>query len=458
MGNRYIRFAIFIFFFFLFSSCLLAENPADTVNTTPKTIKEKKPKPLNFGPLPVITYNTDIGFQYGILLDIYYYGDRKIYPKYYHSLYLEVSRTTKGSGINQVFYDSEHLIPGLRTTIDVTYLTERALDFYGFNGYPAVYNHSWENDRDTANYKTRMFYRLDRQLLRCGLNLQGKFFIDHLKWLAGLTMFSVHIAKVDIDRLNKGLKDNKKLPDVPTLYDHYVQWGILTPNEQSGGMNNFIRLGLVFDTRDNEPNPMHGMWSEMIFVVAPGFLSSNNFGFIKLSLIHRHYFTLIKNRLSFACRLGYQGTIAGKTPFYVQPVMINSWEKTTTIDGLGGSRNLRGILRDRIIGDGIAYGNAEFRWKFYRFRLLRQNFYLALNAFADAGMVVQPIKFDKNLIPPAIDLSQYFSDSYEYPHFCFGGGFRIVMNENFVICADLGQAIDKRDGTYGIYVGFGYLF
>lgn len=458
MGNCYFRCTYFIFCILLESSFVLAENPADTVNLVTKTQTEKKTKPFNFGPLPVIAYNTDIGFQYGLLLDIYYYGDRKIFPKYYHSLYLEVSRTTKGSGINQVFYDSEHLIRGIRTTIDVTYLTERALDFYGFNGYRAVYHHSWENDKDTADYKTRMFYRLDRQLFRCGLSFQGKFFTEHIKWLAGLTVFSVHIGSVNIDRFNKGLKENKKLPDVPALYDHYVQWGVLDDGERSGGMNNFIKLGLIFDTRDNEPNPMHGMWSELVLIVAPDFLSSNNFGFVKLSVIHRHYFTIIKDRLSFAWRLGYQGTILGKAPFYLQPIMFNSWEKTTTIDGLGGSRNLRGILRDRVVGDGITYGNAEFRWKFYRFRLLRQNFYLALNAFADEGMVVQMIKFDKSLIPLSVEQSQYFSDAEDYPHLCAGGGFRIVMNENFVICADYGQAIDKRDGIRGIYVGFGFLF
>mgnify|MGYP006872478335 CR=1 FL=1 len=59
-----------------------------------------------FGALPAISYNTDLGFQYGALVNFYYYGDGKTYPKYLHSLYAEVSRYTKGSGINRFFYDS----------------------------------------------------------------------------------------------------------------------------------------------------------------------------------------------------------------------------------------------------------------------------------------------------------------------------------------------------------------
>jgi hemolysin activation/secretion protein len=138
--------------------------------------------------------------------------------------------------------------------------------------------------------------------------------------------------------------------------------------------------------------------------------------------------------------------------------MINSFAQTTTIDGLGGARNLRGILRNRVVGDGVAYGNTEFRWKFYRFELIKQNFYLALNAFVDAGMVVQKIEVDKRGISKEVEQSQYFSDGSEKLHVCLGGGFRIVMNQNFIICADYGKAHDKRDGTSGIYVGFGYLF
>ena len=67
----------------------------------------------NFGALPTITFDTDLGFQYGALVNLYNYGDGSRFPSYNHSLYFEVSRFTKGSGINRFYYDSDRLIKGL---------------------------------------------------------------------------------------------------------------------------------------------------------------------------------------------------------------------------------------------------------------------------------------------------------------------------------------------------------
>ena len=287
---------------------------------------------------------------------------------------------------------------------------------------------------------------------------QGKFFAENLRWLAGATILNVVVGSVDINKLNKGQKEDKKLPDTAGLYDNYVSWGVLSSKESRGGMNNFIKIGLIYDTRDNEANPMRGLWSEINFLIAPKFLGDGNYGFIKLAVIQRQYFPIVKNKLSFGYRLAYQGTIAGTVPFYIQPLMINSWEKTTTIDGLGGSRNLRGILRNRVVGDGVVYANAEFRWKIVDFNLFRQPCYLGANLFSDAGMVVQDVPINKSGIPGSVDQSAYFSPTSEYPHISVGGGLKIAYNENTVLSADFGYAPDNRDGRIGIYIGFGFLF
>ena len=454
MKHRYPLLPLLLFI--LFAPCLHAEMVADSVKSNSK--KDKIKKGWNFGGLPILAYDSDMGLQYGALANIYYYGDGSTYPQYFHSFYFEVSRYTKGTGINQFFFDSKKLIPKIRVTADVTYLTEKALNFYGFNGYQSVYNHAWENDKsDSLTYKTRMFYRYQRDLLRIGASFQGKFISKNFLWLAGFTYMNIRTGPVNVDNLNKGVAQSKKLPHVPGLYDDYVHWGILG-KDSTGGINNFVKLGLIYDTRDNEPNPMHGLWDEVIMAAAPGIIGDGHYSFIKLSLIHRQYFTLCKDLLSFVYRIGYQGTIAGTCPFYLQNYMLNSFSQTTTIDGLGGSQTLRGILRNRVVGDGEVFGNAEFRWKFVRFYWIKQNFYLALNAFADAGMVVQPIAINKSGIPASVDQSLYFSSDKESPHLAVGGGFRIVMNQNFIICADYGQAMDTRDGSNGIYVGLGYLF
>jgi hypothetical protein len=291
-----------------------------------------------FGALPAISYNSDLGFQYGALVNFYYFGDGTSYPKYMHSLYGEVSRYTKGSGINRFFYDSEYLIPNIRVTSDVSFLTEKALDFYGFNGYDAVYNPGWEDDTDT-DYISRMFYRHERKMLRIMTDFQGALVGKELRWVAGFGILHNDIAPVDIEALNKGKDEEDKLPDVPGLYDKYVEWGIIGEDEKDGGWSNNIKLGLVYDTRDFEPNPMKGLWSEVVLFAAPGFLGNGDFGYAKISATHRQYFTLVKEKLSFAYRLNYQGTVAGTVPFYMQPYMINSFSNSSNTDGLGRFKN-----------------------------------------------------------------------------------------------------------------------
>ena len=95
--------------------------------------------------LPVVAYDADQGFQFGLVGNLYHFDSTVTYPDYKHAVKIEVSRFTKGSGVNQIFYDSKYLIPGnIRLTADMSYLTEKALGFYGFNGYQAVYNPEWE--------------------------------------------------------------------------------------------------------------------------------------------------------------------------------------------------------------------------------------------------------------------------------------------------------------------------
>lgn len=419
-----------------------------------KSDKEVK-KGWNFGALPAVTYNTDLGFQYGGLVNFFNYGDGSQYPEYLHNIYLEVSRYTKGSGIYRLSYDSEYLIPGVRVTSDLAYLPDMAFNFFGFNGYESIYNASWIDDQSEA-YKTRMFYKLQNNTFRFKTDFQfpisGKKFLA----LAGFNLQQYFISTVDVNRLNKG-KDDNLLPDTETLYDHYVDWGIIGDDEKDGGFIPLLKAGLVYDTRDNEPNPMRGIWTEAFVFGAPEFLGAES-GFVKFNITHRQYFTLVERDLSLAYRLGYQGTIAGDVPFYYQWQIETSKMKDQI--GLGGSKTLRGIQRARVIGDGYAYGNIELRWKAIHFNWINQRFYIGINGYTDFGQVLQPVNV-QSIVGPHSDIPQpdYFNfEEGESLHVSYGIGLRIAMNENFVIAADYGRALDPQDGISGFYIGLDYLF
>ena len=414
----------------------------------------------NFGALPTITFDTDLGFQYGALVNLYDYGDGSGYPNYNHSLYFEVSRFTKGSGINRFYYDSDKLIKGLQTSVDISYLSDQAYDFYGYNGYESVVNADWFDD-ESGDYLTRMFYKYDRKMFRFKVDLQGKLSGDNFKWIAGVNLLNFKLKSVDLEKLNDGKdpNDSEYLPDLDGLFEKYQEWGIISEEEADGGFVPIVKAGLVYDTRDNRPNPMKGVWTEAVVVAAPEFLGGES-SFSKISLIHRQYFTLVPKDLSFAYRLAYQSTLSGEVPFYYQSQVITSVLKGAASEGLGGAKSLRGIRRNRIVGDGFFYANAELRWKFARFRWINNNFYLGLNGFVDFGQVTKKIEFQDPFSPISVPNAgaDYFDFGSEKMHTSYGLGFRIAMNENFIISLDYGMAANEQDGNSGMYIGLNYLF
>jgi outer membrane protein assembly factor BamA len=440
-----------ILVFITISSITAAQT--DTISKPEK--KDKIKKGWTFGALPVVAYDADMGFQYGALAQFFDYGDGTIYPEYRQTFYIEVSRFTKGSGVNQLFYDSKYLIPGnIRITADLDYLTERALDFYGFNGYEANYEQP-VTDESSDDYISRVYYKHERFMLRAMADFQGRIIGEKLRWLAGINYFNIKTATVDIERMNKGKKEEKQLPDTTLLYDEYVKYGLISEDEKDGGSHAILKVGLIYDTRDNEAAPNKGIWSEVLVMACPAFMSSSPKGFTQLAIAHRQFFTLFP-KFVLAYRLAYQGTIAGTAPFYIQPYLFTSYALTTKPDGLGGSRTIRGVMRNRVVGDGAVNANLELRYKIWKTYLFKQNFYLGLVGFFDAGMVVQDRPVNKDLITE--NLSFFFDSQNDRPHYGTGLGLRAALNENFIIAVDYGFALDKRDGTSGLYIGISHIF
>jgi outer membrane protein assembly factor BamA len=416
--------------------------------------KEKIKTGWTFGAVPAIAYDSDVGFKYGAVVNFFHFGDGSTYPKYRHSLYLEWSRTTKGSGINQVTYDSEYLIPGIRVSAEASLFTEQALDFYGFNGYESYYSHSFEDDED-PEYISRMFYRVDRKLGKLRADFYGSLLGKKIRWLGGIEYTSNNIGTVDINKLNKGKDTEDLLPDTALLYDNYVSWGVIPLDQAKGGHTTLLKLGIIYDTRDNEPNPMKGMWTDVQLLLSPKFLGSDQ-AYSRIALTHRQYFTLIEKKLSFTYRISYQAKLSGEMPFYMLPFVYNTAPNLTR-DGLGGAKSIRGVLRNRVVGDDFAYGNFEFRWKFLRTVVFNQNFYIALNTFADMGMILKSHPLDISGVPQA-EKNIFFPGEKESLHVACGAGLHFALNDNFIVAVDYGRAVKKEDGISGLYIGLNFLY
>ena len=412
--------------------------------------KDKIKTGWSFGGLPIIAYNTDNGLQYGVLASVFNYGDGSKYPNYIYATRAEWSRTTKGCKTNQIFFDSKHLLPyNLRFSADISLISYTMQQFYGLNGYNAVYNSSYENPQ-SIEYRSKAYYRYDRVAKRAFFDFQGKTTIPSIRWVAGIGFSKIDIKPVDINKLNADLSQSEQLPNIPTLYDKYIQYGIIAQSEAKGGLTNFIKAGLVYDTRDNEPYPMAGFWTEAIFMTIPGFLgNTNTFG--QVAGIFRHYYTFNKPKITIASRLAYQGVVYGNKPFYIQPYFFST---TKTSEAFGGVKTVRGVMNARLQGDGIAFGNVELRYKTFRKIIFNQNFCVALTAFTDAGLVVQNHKISETALQQFIEIKQ----EQDKLHLGYGMGAHLIMNQNFNISIDYGKAASANDGEDGLYIDLDFLF
>ncbi len=449
--------SLFVLAFVFSVTAQQAETKKKKENKKEKTEKKEKVKTgWNLGALPVVSFDSDLGFQFGALMNLYDYGDGSTYPNYVRSLYAEASYYTKGSGIFRINYDTRKLIKGIRVFADLSYMPDQIYAFYGFNGYDAVYHPTWI-DQDKPDYVTRVFYRYRRKFFRAKVDFRGDFANKNLHWVAGLGFYSIDVAPVNLIKLNRGKDPADVLPDTAGLYEKYIDWGIIPEDQKNGGRFTVLKAAFEYDSRDNEANPNKGIWFETVLAAAPKFASNMSSGFLKLSITQRQYISLVKNTLFFDYRLGAQFTLAGTSPFYVSPLFFYAHSTKAYNEVLGGSGSLRGVLRNRVVGDGIAFGNFELRWKFVKFMLANQNFYLGVNLFFDSGMVIQKTDVNTSNVPANV-LSEYFKTDAEKLHSSAGLGLKIAMNENFIVSVDYGKAFDAQDGTSGLYIGLGWLF
>lgn len=446
---------LLIFFGVLFGLNVLSQNENDSIVVEKNNKEDIVKKGISFGPLPVVAFDGDKGFQYGGLLNIYDFGDGSHYPHPRQQWYIEASAYTKGTQQYFLTYDTKHLIPNIRMSLAGTVMYDQAMDLYGFNGYQSIYKPELLTP----------FYRVERLSITAKADFAGNIWDNKLFWQGGYYFSKQRYSNINVDKINEG-KDEEDQFSGQTLYEKYVDWGIIPDDEKEGGYTSALRLGLMYDTRDFEAAPSRGIWTEANVTLAPGILGTTH-PYYRYMLIFRHYVPIVKDQLTFAYRLNYMGTIGNHLPFYVLPV-YSTMGKDFDRDGIGGYRTVRGIMRDRIQGLDVGFVNAEFRWKFVRFHLWKQNVYFGLNAFMDGGIVTRDydLSFHYN---PTIDYVPGYDPKLEYNnfvdtskfdgfHIAAGGGFRIGINQNFIIAIDYARPFNPQDGSGNLYINTGYLF
>ena len=415
----------------------------------------------NLGPLPVVAFDNDRGFQYGALLNLYNFDDGSTYPNPKSAWYFEASAYTKGTSKVIVNYDNREIFDGVRLFAGASYSNEKALDFYGLNGYQTLYDvNQLTIATDDAKLQDKMaagkypmgFYRHSRNLLKAKAELQGHI-TENFYWEAGYNLNWSTIKAFTPDNYTV-LEGN--------LYDLYQAWGIISPDQANGGLVSALRLGLMYDTRDREKNPSKGIWAEAHVSAAPSFLGTSH-PFTHVGATMRQYLPIIDKKLTFAYRAVYQGFFGKDVPWYALPVYTVMGSADADWDGLGGYRTVRGLSLNRVQGLQTFFYNTELRWRFVDFQFANQNIALALSTFCDGATVLQGYDLSNRTAltnPGAAVLYEKFIDTSKADalHMAAGGGFRFIMNENFIIALELARCFDKRDGGNAFYINTGFLF
>ena len=407
----------------------------------------------NFGPLPVVGFDSDLGFQYGACIDIFNFGDGSRYPRYNYKFNVEVSRYTKGSGVFRFYADMPYLVKDTKLFFDLTYNYSKKFEFFGFNGYEASpFDPNLAANVGIEDYKSG-YHFIKRNTLRFVGSMQRPLrFLPNLNWVAGLAYYNV-----STDSINLPTYEGQQ-----TLFTNYVNAGIIKENEKNGGNIAQLRLGLNYDSRDHNSDPSKGIYAEYTLTGSSDFIDGNGYNSLMQTFMWRHYVPLYRDKLTFAYRLGMQHKIAGSTPWYMINNINMPFFQQMYTEGLGGVVTMRGVNRNGVLGDGFVLGNAELRWHFLDFQFINQNWQLVLAPFFDAGMVIQPFREEEMMAAETTTTEPYhiyYSGEKESLHMSAGTGIKLIMNRNMILAVDMGRALDQRDGQkFKTFVGFNYIF
>lgn len=419
------------------------------------------------GAFPTLTYSNTLGFQFGACGNVFYYGDGTSYPDPLHKFSFEASHFTKGRSRFWLALDSKSLLPGWRVTLSALDIMDPLYFFYGYNGaaqpYSAALNDElhYNVDRNIfqafANFQRVIVDTRPRQPQAAGSpsNLEGELkevggsqaagspssFDGELKVVAGVSFSNYRLCDYDGSAYGGN--------DTATLYRDYIATGLIGSEEAQGGNVLEVRGGLVYDTRDFEAAPNRGFLLEAF--LNPGF--SPQHSYLKACLYFSHFLRVplgVKpGDPVFAYRLGCVATLTGDAPWYMQQSIPMLVPHTMLTEGFGSAKTLRGYYENRIIADGMLWGNFELRIKLVKFTLWKQFFYIAVNPFFDCGVITQSYRLDR----------QAALDGWRDPVTSFGLGLKGAWNENFIVSAEVAHCTNRSLGDpFWIDLGVNYVF
>jgi hypothetical protein len=209
----------------------------------------------------------------------------------------------------------------------------------------------------------------------------------------------------------------------------------------NGGRIGLLQSGLMWDTRDLEPNPSAGIFAEYAQEISAPWVGSE-FNFTKHLVQAVFYQRLLPrtfSRMVWASRFALGGIRGKHIPF---TEAFDQWGSSegAGVPALGGDRSLRGYRESRFVASMAGWANTELRTRMFEWNVLNQHLDFNLVPFYDVGRVWN-------------GFGEFFSDWSRFRG-APGLGARIVWNQATVLRFD--YAYSREDAQF--FFVFGHSF
>jgi outer membrane protein assembly factor BamA len=351
--------------------------------------------------LPLVSYNSDLGFTYGGVAGAYLYAPG--HSPYQHGIALQAMFTSRGQQSHYLRYDGPQLIGPMRLELRLEYRRELRSPFYGAGNLSAQ-DFQGDENQERFNYK--------KGSPGAWVRLRGRPWGESHPFQSYLG-YSWRYTEVE--------------PFESSVLQELRPVGI------EGGATGQLMAGVLWDTRDNESDPTRGGVEELSLRVS-GSATGSRYQYAGVTLSERRFWRL-GSRFLLAQRLTLD-MLFGEVPFF-------EWVNTGGVsgsEGIGGMSSVRGIERNRFAGNIKAFSNTELRFRAFDFKLFGSPVTVGGVGFVDMGRVWHPGVVD---------------GPWWKWHPSVGGGLRLSRRAAVV---RFDYALSPETGRQRVYLNFGHMF
>lgn len=302
-----------------------------------------------------------------------------------------------------------------------------------------------------ALYTDARYHYLAYRKYALDLVLERSFFDGRLRVLGAAGFTLLNYRHYDGERTSRALDDDGNSVDAINretriTHDHlYAEtgaedsyWNRYNITGYRGGFSSKVKAGVIYDTRNYEPDPHKGTLLEYGFGATDPIIGSD-FSYTRHMVQWMQFiplFTYRKKQSTLALRSAFSA-IAGNEVFFRE--IFDVWSASQGRIGLlGGEDNLRGYKKFRFGAPLYGFGSVEWRTQLAGFELFDQDWVISAVPFFDYGRTWDEFS--------SLKLANF---KYNY-----GLGARIHWNQSTIIRLD--YAISAEDRQF--FLVFGQMF